>query len=312
MPSPYDFDPELAPEAPGMRPLDYADPESARAVMRRVMAKQPHYDHLDRVRVSDRVLPVDGGPRLTVRVYAPAARRGDPLPALLFPHWGGFVTGDLDTPRAFAARIADQVGAVVVSPDYRLAPEHPFPAGLDDCWAALEWTRAHAGELGVDPDRIGVGGFSAGGALAAGLALRARDTGGPRIRYQYLLFPQLDDRLETVSAREFTDTPVLDRAALVLSWKHYTGSGPASPLAAPARAEDLSGLPPAFVGVCAYDPLRDEGIHFAHRLIKAGVSTELVHYPGTFHASVGIGHADVSRRMVRDQIDALRRGLRAD
>nr|BAU98033.1 esterase [Streptomyces sp. RI-77] len=314
MPSSYDIDPELAPFAERMRPLDYADPEGARSVMRQVMAAQPHYEHLDRVRVEDRTLPVPGGPELTVRVYAPARPADGARPALLFPHWGGFVTGDLDTPRAFAARIADQVGAVVVSPDYRLAPEHPFPAGLDDCWAALEWTVAHAAELGVDPDRIGVGGFSAGGALATACALRARDLGGPRVRFQYLLFPQLDDRLETVSAREFTDTPVLDRASLVLCWKHYAGSvsGPTPVLAAPARAQDLTGLPPAFVGVCAYDPLRDEGIQFAHRLIQAGVPTELVHYPGTFHASVGIGHAAVSRRMVRDQIDALRRGLGVD
>ncbi|WP_327660079.1 MULTISPECIES: alpha/beta hydrolase [unclassified Streptomyces] len=312
MPSSYDIDPELAPFAPRMRPLDYADPVAAREVMRRVMDAQPHYEHLDRVHVEDHTLPVPAGPDLTVRVYAPALPAEGPRPALLFPHWGGFVTGDLDTPRAFAARIADQVGAVVVSPDYRLAPEHPYPAGLDDCWSALEWIASHATGLGVDPDRIGVGGFSAGGALAAATALRARDLGGPRIRFQYLLFPQLDDRLETVSAREFTDTPVLDRASLALCWKHYAGSGPVPALAAPARAEDLTGLPPAFVGICAYDPLRDEGLLFAHRLIQAGVRTELVHYPGTFHASVGIGDAAVSRRMVRDQIEALRRGLIAE
>ncbi|MFD7710434.1 alpha/beta hydrolase [Streptomyces sp. NPDC059785] len=325
MPAPYAFDPELAPFAARMRPLDYADPAGARRTMRAVMSAQPPYAHLDRVRVTDRTLPVPGGPELTVRTYEPAERSGEPLPALLFPHWGGFVTGDLDTPRAFAARIADRVGALVVSPDYRLAPEHPFPAALDDCWAAFAWIAAHAAELGVDPDRIGVGGFSAGGALATATALRAHERGGPdpdpnpgpgprvrvRVRFLYLLFPQLDDRLDSPSATEFTDTPVLDRAALRLCWGHYAGTGPAPSLAAPARTrtEDLAGLPPTFVGVCEFDPLRDEGVAFAHRLVAAGVRTELVRYRGTFHASVGIGHAAVSRRMVADQIEALRRGL---
>ncbi|UNO43005.1 alpha/beta hydrolase [Streptomyces sp. MST-110588] len=304
----YDFDPELAPFAPRMRPLDYAEPASARAVLRQVMAAQPGYEGASRVRVEDRTLPVADGPDLTVRIYRPAAR-GGPRPALIFPHWGAFVTGDLDTPQTFALRIADLVGAVVVSPDYRLAPEHPFPAGLEDCYAALEWTAGHAAELGVDTDRIGLAGFSAGGGLAAGTALLARDRNGPRVRYLYLLFPQLDDRLETPSARSFVDTPMLDRGCLELSWKHYLGGAPASPYAAPARATDLSGLPPAFVGTCEYDPLRDEGIIFAHRLVQAGRGTQMAHYPGTFHASVGIAHAAVSRRMVADQIDALRRGL---
>jgi acetyl esterase len=307
----YDFDPELAPFAPRMRALDYAEPVSARATLREVMARQPAYEAASRVLVEDRTVSASGDdPDVTVRVYRPADSSG-PLPALIFPHWGAFVTGDLDTPRTAATRIADLVGAVVVSPAYRLAPENPFPAGLHDCYAALEWTAGHAAELGVDTGRIGVGGFSAGGGLAAGLALLTRDRHGPRVCYQYLLFPQLDDRLDTVSARSFVDTPMLDRAALVLSWKHYLGDGPASRYAAPGRAEDLSGLPPTFVGACEYDPLRDEGIVFAHRLIQAGVKTELAHYPGTFHASIGLGHTAISQRMVADQIDALRRGLRA-
>lgn len=306
----YDFDHELAPFAPRMPPLDYADPAGARAGLRAVMARQPAYRPASRVRVADRRIPVSCGPGVTVRLYRPSERSG-PRPALVFPHWGGFVTGDLETSRTAATRIADLVGAVVVSPDYRLAPEHPFPAGLQDCYAALEWTAANAAELGVDPARIGVGGFSAGGGLAAGLALRSRDRQGPPLRCLSLLFPQLDDRLATVSARAFVDTPMLDRGNLVLSWQHYLGGREPSPYAAPARAEDLGGLPPTFVGVCEYDPLRDEGIAFAHRLIQAGVKTELVHYPGTFHASVGVAHAEVSRRMVADQIDALRRGLDA-
>ena len=307
----YDFDPELAPFVSRLRPIDYTEPISARATLREVMARQPVYEAASRVLVADRTISAaPNGPELTVRIYRPADRSG-PLPALIFPHWGAFVTGDLDTPQTAATRIAELVGAVVVSPDYRLAPENPFPAGLLDCYAALEWTAAESTGLQVDIDRIGVGGFSAGGGLAAGLALLARDRGGPRVCYQYLLFPQLNDRLDTVYAQSFVDTPTLDRTSLAVSWKHYLSGGEASPYAAPARSEDLSGLPPTFVGVCEYDPLRDEGITFAHRLIQAGVKTELVHYLGTFHGSIGLAHAAVSQRMVADQLDALRRGLRA-
>ncbi|WP_433859345.1 alpha/beta hydrolase [Streptomyces kronopolitis] len=306
----YDFDPELEPFVARLRPPDYAQPQAARAALRAIMAAQPAYEPESRVLVEDRSIPVPGGPGTTVRLYRPVDRIG-PRPALVFPHWGGFVTGDLETPHTVATRIADLVGAVVVSPDYRLAPEDPFPAGLEDCYATLEWTADHATELGIDTDRIGVGGFSCAGALATGLALLSRDRQGPAVCYVYLLFPQLDDRLETVSAQMFVDTPMLDRPNLVVSWKHYLGGAKASAYAAPARAENLSSLPPTFVGVCEYDPLRDEGITFAHRLILAGVKTEVAHYPGTFHASIGIAHAAVSRRMVTDQISALRRGLRA-
>ncbi|MCG8916574.1 alpha/beta hydrolase [Actinokineospora sp. PR83] len=305
----YEFDPDLADAAPRLRPLDYADPVSARAALRAVMSRQPGHEPVSGVLVRDRTIPGRaGGPGVVVRLYRPADRPG-PLPALVFPHWGGFVTGDLDTADTAATRIADLVGAVVVSPDYRLAPEHPYPAGLEDCYAALEWTAAEAAALGVDADRIAVAGFSAGGALAAGLALLARDRTGPRVCFQYLLFPQLDDRLVTPSARSFVDTPMLDRRCLELSWGHYLGGAAASDYAAPARVADLSGLPPAFVGVCEYDPLRDEGTHYGHRLTASGVRTELVHYPGTFHGSIGLAHAASSRRMIADQVDALRRAL---
>ncbi|MEX5633299.1 alpha/beta hydrolase [Parafrankia sp. FMc2] len=309
----YDFDPELAPFVPRLAPLDYTDPPAARVALRVVMDRQPPYERSHRVLVEDVVAPGPrGAPDVAVRLFRPRPTDWPgPRPALLFPHWGAFVTGDLDTSRTAAARIADLVGAVVVCPDYRLAPEHPFPAALDDCWAVLEWTVGTAGELGVDVDRIGVAGFSAGGGLAVGLALLARDRGWPAIAFQYLLFPQLDDRLESPSAELFVDTPMLDRSSLVMSWRHYLGGRHASGYAAPGRAEDLSGLPPTFVGACEYDPLRDEALDFGRRLIRAGVRTALVHYPGTFHGSIGLSQAAVSRRMIDDQVDALRRGLGA-
>jgi acetyl esterase/lipase len=312
----YAFDPELAPWVPRLAPIDYGDLAAARPKLREVMKRQTMYRPDRPVETVDTEVPgPEGAPPVPVRLYRPSGH-DENLPALLYPHWGGFVTGDLDTSHSSATRIADKVGAVVISVDYRLAPEHPFPAALHDCYAVLEWAAHKAADLRIDPDRLGVGGLSAGGGLATATALLSRERGGPRPCFLFLLFPELDDRLDTVSARAFVDTPMLDRPNLLLSWRHYLGEGierggdgvPA--LASPARAEDLSGLPPAFVGVCEFDPLRDEGLAFAQRLIQAGVTTELAHYPGTFHASIGIDSA-VSERMLADQVDVLRRGLRA-
>jgi acetyl esterase/lipase len=198
-----------------------------------------------------------------------------------------------------------------VSVDYRLAPEHPFPSGLEDCYAALLWLAKESGELGVDAERIAVFGQSAGGGLAAGLALLARDRGGPSLCFQLLGIPELDDRLETPSMVAFTDTPMWNRPSAERSWRYYLGeepNGDTSVYAAPARAEDLSGLPPAYVSTCEYDPLRDEGMIYALRLLQAGVSVELHQFAGTFHGST-ILPAEVSRRQQAEMTDALRRGL---
>jgi acetyl esterase/lipase len=245
-------------------------------------------------------------------VYGPADREGT-VPGLLYIHGGGFILGDLDMFHASLLRLVDELGIVIVSVDYRLAPEHPFPAPVEDCYAALTWTAAKAAELGIDPERLGVGGESAGGGLAAAVALLARDRGGPALRFQYLGIPELDDRLETPSMQAYVDTPMWNRPNAVYSWTSYLGAEPGgaevSPYAAPARATDLAGLPPAFVTTCQFDPLRDEGIQYAQRLLQAGVTTELHHYPGTFHGSGIIQDAAVSRRMLVDEVAALRRGL---
>lgn len=310
----YDFDPELAPWASRMPPVSYSDVIAARSTLREIMARQLLYVPVRPIDVTHRTIRGLAGPPVTLRIYRPSRPAG-PMSALIYPHWGGFVTGDLDTSHSSALQIADKASVIIISVGYRLAPEHPFPAALDDCDAALQWVLRHAGEMGVDPERIGVGGASAGGGLAAALALRCRDRNGPRLCFQYLAFPELDDRLETVSARTFVDTPMLDRANTLLSWRHYLGpaaepgSAGVSYYAAPARAQDLSGLPPTFISVCEFDPLRDEGIIYARRLVQAGVRTELHEYPGTFHASIGITDAAISRKMVTDQLDALRRGL---
>jgi acetyl esterase/lipase len=202
----------------------------------------------------------------------------------------------------------------VVAVEYRLAPETPFPGGLEDCYTALRWLAAEAGDLGVDPDRIAIAGYSAGGGLCAALALLARDRGGPRIRFQYLGVPEVDDRLETRSSREFVDTPVWNRPLAELSWDHYLGVGKrggddVSPYAAPARATDLTGLPPAYISAMEFDPLRDEGIAYAMKLIDAGVPVELHVFPGTFHASVLVAFAQQSQREAAEEVVVLRRAL---
>lgn len=310
------YDPEIAPLIP-MLPteMDWSDMPAVRAGLAQMIqslgdaAPQARSD----VAHEDRQVPgPQGAPPVGVRVYRPP---GDaPLrPGVLYLHGGGFCLGSIETEHAGAAALCADVDAVLVSVEYRLAPEDPFPAGLEDCYAALQWLAGEAAALGVDPARIGVIGQSAGGGLAAGLSLLARDRGGPPIRYQVLGIPELDDRLETPSMRQFTDTPLWNRPNAVMSWRHYLGENPGevSPYAAPARAKDLRGLPPAYVSTMQYDPLRDEGIHYALRLLEHGVAVELHQYPGTFHGSMLFTNADVSRRSMVEMTAALRRGLEA-
>ncbi|MEV4176266.1 alpha/beta hydrolase [Nonomuraea sp. NPDC049709] len=296
------MDPELEPFLPMFPKDDLADPIASRKVFAERAAMRPAPD-ISGMKVEDRTVPAD--PDVPVRIYRPHLAQG----AIVWLHGGGLVMGSLDTDHPWAARLADDSGVVVISVDFRLAPEHRFPAALDDAYAVLRWTAEHATELGVDPERIAVGGHSAGGGLAAAVALRAREEQGPAIRFQLLNQPGLDDRLETWSARNFTDTPWLYRDKLAAIWRHYLGSAPATPYAAPARADDLSGLPPAHIATAEFDPLRDEGIGYALRLLQAGVPVELHQWPGTFHGSQAIPTAEVSQRQVAELGAALRRAM---
>jgi len=296
------MDPELEAFLPLFPRADLTDPVADRKTFAELAAAIPAPDTAV-MEVEDAVVPAE--PDLPVRIYRPHLAPG----GIVWLHGGGFVLGDLDTEHPWAARLAGLSGAAVVSVGYRRAPEHPFPAALDDAYAALTWTAEHAAGLGIDPGRIAVGGHSAGGNLAAAVALRARDQQGPPIRFQLLNQPGLDDRQETWSQRHFTDTPWWKRDTAATSWRHYLGSAPATPYAAPARATDLSGLPPAYIATAEYDPNRDEGIGYALRLLQAGVPVELHQWPGTFHGSQAILSAEVSQLQNAEIAAVLRRAL---
>jgi acetyl esterase/lipase len=297
-----DMDPELEAFIPLFPPADLTDPVTARKNLAALAASVPALDTAG-MQIEDSTVPADPG--VAVRIYRPHRVQG----AIVWLHGGGFVMGDLDTEHPAATRLADGTGAVVISVGYRRAPEHRFPAAPDDAYAALVWTAEHAAELDIDPGRIAVGGHSAGAGIAAAVALRARDEQGPPICYQLLNQPELDDRQETWSARNFTDTPWMTREKLAATWRHYLGSAPATSYAAPARAADLSGLPPAYIATAEFDPLRDEGITYALRLLQAGVPVELHQWPGTFHGSHAILSAAISQRQIAELVAALRRAL---
>lgn len=309
----YRIDPELAEIVPLLPVRDWSDPVDARASTEELVAALNASVDTTGITVQDHTAPgPEGGPDVAVRVYAPDGQRA-PVPGLLDIHGGGFVCGNVDMEHAGAARLTRALGIVVVAVEYRLAPEHPFPAGLEDCYAALCWVTEKAGALGIDPERIGVYGQSAGGGLAAALGLLCRDRSGPALCFQFLGIPELDDRLETPSMRQFVDTPVWNRPNAIRSWGYYLGEGAGgevSPYAAPARATDLSDLPPAYVSTAEFDPLRDEGILYALGLLQAGVPVELHQFPGTFHGSNAVPTAAVSQRVAAETLEVLRRGLR--
>lgn len=252
-----------------------------------------------------------------VRVYTPTATEPEGRPAILHMHGGGFVSGGLDTGHQRLADLAREVNAVVVSVDYRLSPEHRYPAALDDCERAFRWLSGHAEDLGVDRERIALHGISAGGNVAAALALRARNLPVPPPRLQYLSMAVLDDRLRTPSAREFVDTPVWHRENAVHAWTSYLGAEHVGTAevdihAAPGRATpaQLAGVCPAYLSVLELDPTRDEGIAYAQTLLSAGVSVELHLTRGTFHAFASTAPATaIAHRHNTEEIRALRHAL---
>jgi acetyl esterase len=308
----YAFDPEIAAAIPMLPDMRDVDVTSQRQTMSELFAQLPPADTTGLI-IEDRTVPgAAGDPDVPIRIYRPV---GDYSPAAIYDvHGGGFTVGDLELNHRTNVTLAQELRVVVVAVDYRLAPETPFPGPLEDVYAGLTWMANHSDELGIDARRIVIHGGSAGGGLCAGLALLARDRGGPHIAFQFLSIPELDDRLLTGSMIAFTETPLFNRPLAEISWDCYLGPNRAggddvSIYAAPARAIDLSRLPPAYISVMQFDPLRDEGIEYAQALLAAGVSVELHLYPGTFHGSALVEYAAVSQRERAEALTVLRGAL---
>ncbi|MEO0495102.1 MAG: alpha/beta hydrolase [Actinomycetota bacterium] len=263
----------------------------------------------DAVERTEHVVSED--PHVVARVHRPVGFEG-PLPCLFSIHGGGYVAGSYAMDDASMDELCPKLGIVGVSVEYRLAPEHPYPAAIDDCEAALRWTIANAADLGVDATKVGITGVSAGGGLCAALGLRARDA-GLGIRFQLLDCPMIDDTMTTASS-QLDGLKIWSRVSNDFGWSSYLGDlrGGAVPAdAAPARADDLAGLPPSYVCVGGADGFRDEDIQYAQRLMAAGVDTELHVYPGVPHGVRFWQGTEPARRYWADQVDWLARRFAA-
>lgn len=311
-------DPELltALEMMPSRAITAENLHEVRAMRAAMLAAMPRSTVTD-VKVSERRIPgPPGAPDVRVLVYAPRHALG-PLAGFLHVHGGGYIMGQPEMTDARNRLLARDAGCVVVSVDYRLAPETAFPGAVEDCYAALRWLFAEAAALGVDVGRIAIGGESAGGGLAAALALLARDRGEIPLAFQLLIYPMLDDRTGvTAEPSPMVGEFGWSRASNRFGWAALLGREPGgadvSPYAAPARAEDLAGLPPAYIAVGALDLFLEENIEYARRLMRAGVPTELHVYPGAYHGFQGLApEARISKAFVADYLAALMHALGA-
>jgi len=279
---------------PPLYTMSLADARAADLASIRESGGEPEPVH----EVANLTIPGPGG-ELPLRVYRPASAR--PLPALLYFFGGGWVLGTIDTADGVSRSLANSSGALVAVVGYRLAPEHPFPAAVEDCYAAVRWVAGHAEEIGADPARLVVGGDSAGGNLAAAVALRAR-ADGPALAGQLLVYPNTDQLADDRSMRAADDPFLFNRRSVAWYRRHYLANpdDAADPLASPLRAESLAGLPPTLVITAEYDPLRDQGEAYAHRLADAGVQVELSRYPGMAHGFFTMaGTVDASRAAIQ-------------
>ena len=270
-------------------------------------------DPVELPRVEDRAIPGPAGD-VPIRIYAPEAQTpesGAALPVLVFFHGGGWVLGSLDTHDDVCRHFAKLAGCMVIAVDYRLAPEHKFPAAVEDCTAALEWIAAHGDSLGCDPARLAVGGDSAGGNLAAVMTQLARERGGPTIAFQLLIYPVTARDFSAPSMKAYGEGFLLTKKGMHWFMDHYLNdpSEGEDPRVAPLKAESLVGLPPALVVTVEYDVLRDEGEAYARRLAEAGVAARLVRYDGLIHGFLSMTVAPRTGEVIRELAAQLKKAL---
>jgi acetyl esterase len=295
---------DLMPPMPDFSTIDLA-------VVRAAMAQGPlNAGEPEAVaKVENRTIPGPAGP-IAVRVYKPQGRA--PFPGLVFFHGGGFVLCNLDTHDGLCRSLANAAGCAVVSVDYRLAPEHPYPAAPEDCYAATQWVAKNGSELGIDVTRLAIGGDSAGGNLTAVTALLARDRGGPALRFQLMIYPVTDCAFGTASHRENGEGYFLTTGMMRWFWEKYVADAKqgAEAYASPLRAANVANLPPGLCITAEYDPLRDEGEAYAARLREAGVDVRTSRYAGMFHGFLSMtAQLDKARAAVAEAGAALRAAL---
>ncbi len=273
----------------------------------------PAVEHPDRVEKSEQWVPGINAPDVKLYIYRPVDAKGA-LPCIYHIHGGGFVGGSAAVMQPYHHILAENFGCMVVAVEYRLAPETPFPGPMDDCYAGLSWLFAHAAEIGIDTARVGVMGESAGGGLAAGLALLVRDRKEFSLAFQHMVYPMLDDRTcVTDDPHPYAGEFVWTANNNAYGWRAYLNNEPGAPdisqYAAPARAEDLTGLPRAFISTCTLDLFLEENLEYARRLTRAGVMVDLHVYAGGFHGYISHPGADVAVRAMRDSWGALKKRL---
>ena len=297
-------------------PLAFSVDDGVEVAREKFRALKPPPNMLVQLRIEERVIGSGELQDIPARIYWPPVEQHDNLPVIVYYHGGGWAIGDLDTHDHVARAHSVGAEAIVVSVDYRLAPEHPFPAGVEDAWAALQWVGEHAAELGGDPNRIAVAGDSAGGNLSAVMALRARDAGGPPLVFQLLWYPVAVGDRSAPSFIENADAYILNRDVTnaFLTW-YLPGVDLDDPAGlptdvSPANAESLAGLPPAYIGTAEHDPLRDDGAKYAEMLAAAGVAVQHSNEPTLVHGFVSLALASaVATEAAGRGIAALRTAL---
>ena len=256
-------------------------------------------------KVEDRTIPTPNGD-LPIRLYTP---EGDgPLPVLVFFHGGGWVVGNLESHDATCRTLANAAGCITLAVDYRLAPEHKFPAAPEDCYEATKWAVLNAAALGGDPQRVAVGGDSAGGNLAAAVALMSGDRGAPSLAYQLLLYPVTNHSFDTESCKQNGEDYLLTKDSMVWFWDHYLENDEAgnAPYASPLQAKYVNSPPPGLVITAEFDPLRDEGEAYGKRLQDAGADIKISRYDGTIHGFFSFFHLDAQKKALAEVAEELK------